>query len=207
MMTETQQSGDKNMQEQVRELQRQVEEYRLLFDTSPVMFWYKDTKNNSVRVSKSAAEFEGSTVDALEGKSAYDLYPQEQAEAFYKDDLEVINSGKPKLNIIESHTRTGTGETMWLQTGKVPMRDADENIIGVVAFAVDITGQKEAQEKLQEAQDKLQKRQQQVERANELFRSTVDQLMEVLERGVDMDEVKQYLIMARTQFARLDKDT
>jgi hypothetical protein len=31
--------------------------------------------------------------------------------------------------------------------------------------------------------------------------------MEVLERGVDMDEVKQYLIMARTQFARLDKDT
>jgi hypothetical protein len=95
---------------------------------------------------------------------------------------------------------------MWLQTGKVPMRDASENIIGVVAFAVDITGQKEAQDKLQEAQDKLQKRQQQVERANELFRSTVDQLMEVLERGVDMDEVKQYLIMARTQFERLDKD-
>src|SRR5690242_4947836 len=85
------------------ELKLRLQEYQTIFDSMPIMFWYKDTENRHIRVNRAAAQLEGTTVDAIEGKLASDIYPKEQAEAYHKDDLEVINSGKPKLNIIEKH--------------------------------------------------------------------------------------------------------
>ena len=54
------------------------------------MFWLKDAHNRTLRINKAAAEFEGVNPADVEGKSAYDLYPRAQAEAFYQDDLEVV---------------------------------------------------------------------------------------------------------------------
>lgn len=191
-------------EERIKELEQQVEEYRLLLDSTPVMFWYKDTNNNAVLVNQSAAALEGTTVEAISGKSAWDLYPKEQADAFYQDDLEVINSGKPKLGIIEKHTSVQTGELMWLQTGKVPYRDKDGKIVGVVAFAVDITEQKRAEEKLQAAHAELQAKQRQIARAHELFHSTIEQLTDAVKRGATHSELREYLEMIQQQFAKIE---
>lgn len=123
-------------------LRMQLQDYRFLFDATPVMFWYKDTRNNVVRVNKAAADFEQTPIAELEGKSCFDLYPIDQAEAYFLDDQEVITSGRPKLNIVERHSCPSSGQMMWVQTGKVPYRDMEGRIIGVVAFAVDVTEQK-----------------------------------------------------------------
>lgn len=182
--------------DQLADLERQVEEYRLLFDCSPVMFWYKDLNNTTILVNQAAANLEGTTVEAISGKSSWDLYPKEQADAFYRDDMEVLTSGKPKLGIVEQHTSVATGEKLWLQTGKVPYRDAEGRIIGVVAFAVDITEQKRVEEVLQQ-------KQRQLARTNEIFRATLDHLTDALHRGAHRDEVLQYLDMMRKQFDTL----
>ena len=42
-------------------------------------------------------------VEKIEGKSTYDLFP-DLADKYYLDDLEVINSKKPKTGIIEQMT-------------------------------------------------------------------------------------------------------
>jgi PAS domain-containing protein len=83
--------------------------YQIIFDSTPIMFWLKDTHNRTLRINRAAAEFEGVQQADVEGKSAYDLYPREQAEAFYQDDLEVIRTNRPKLSIVEQHTSVGTG--------------------------------------------------------------------------------------------------
>jgi PAS domain-containing protein len=70
--------------------------YQTVFDSTPIMFWLKDTENRNLRINRAAAEFEGVKPEMVEGKSCYDIYPREQAEAFYQDDLEVIRSGVPK---------------------------------------------------------------------------------------------------------------
>lgn len=121
-------------------LQRQQTELRVLFDLMPAMIWFKDTQNRILRINQRAAEAAGKTVLEIEGRPSLDIYPHNEAKSF-ADDLEVIQSGFPKLGIIE--TLPGpNGETLWVQTDKVPYRDQDGNVIGIVVMAQDITERK-----------------------------------------------------------------
>jgi len=185
------------------ELKRQIENFEQIFASLPIMIWHKNTKNRHIRVNQAAAVLEGTTPDAINGKTAEELYPPEQAAAFYADDLQVINSGQPKLNILERHITAETQEELWLQTGKVPVRDRTGEIVGVTAYAVDVTASKHAEEALQAAHNELAQKNQQLERAQELFRSTLEHISEVVERSADVSELRQYLREARAEFDRL----
>jgi PAS domain S-box-containing protein len=138
-----------------RALQDSEERYQAIFNSTPVMFWLKDTHNRTLQINRAAANLEGIDPKSVEGKSAYDLYPLEQAEAFYQDDLQVINSGQPKLGILEQHTTVGTGEVTWLETGKIPVRSTQGEITGVLAFAVDVTKSKQIEQFSRESEDRL----------------------------------------------------
>jgi PAS domain S-box-containing protein len=138
------------LREQVAALERRIEEDRTILDLLPVMFWYKDTHNLHLRVNRSAAALEGLPITAIEGKTAEELYPPEQAEAFMRDDRIVIQSGEPKLGIIEKHV-SPLGKTVWLKTGKLPTRDAQGTVNGVIAFALDVTEEYELRDTTSEA--------------------------------------------------------
>jgi hypothetical protein len=85
----------------------------------------------------------------LEGRSLFDLYPREQAEAYWKDDRDVMATGKPKRNILEPMDHKT--ERLWLRTDKIPYRDAEGRIIGVIGFALDVTARKHAEDELHAA--------------------------------------------------------
>ncbi|MDD4908277.1 MAG: PAS domain-containing protein [Candidatus Omnitrophica bacterium] len=141
-------------------LQRRSEELQVILDSVPAMVFYKDTQNRFVRINKAFEDTMGLPKQQLEGRDLGEIYPPEQAEAYFKDDKEVIASGVPKRNIVEP-MQTKNGLRL-LQSDKVPYRDKDGKIIGIIGFAVDITEQKKAEEdlkvsyeKLKEAQDQL----------------------------------------------------
>jgi PAS domain S-box-containing protein len=134
-------------------LRRVSGELQTIIDNAPSMIWYKDTKNNFVRVNPAGARAFGLPQDEIEGKSAVELFA-DMAEQYYRDDLEVIRSGSPKLGIIEQLT-TARGDTIWVQTDKVPIKDESGTITGVLVLAVDITERKIAQEALALANRKL----------------------------------------------------
>ena len=134
-------------------LRRMSEELRTIIDNTPSMIWFKDTKNNFVRVNPAGARAFGKSRDQIEGRSAVELF-HGHAEQYYKDDLEVIRSGKPKLGIIEQLT-TARGDTIWVQTDKVPVKDDSGTITGVLVLAEDITERKITQDALAFANRKL----------------------------------------------------
>jgi len=131
-------------------LQQQQIEQQVLLDLIPAMVWYKDTHNRIVRANRHAAESINKAVAEVEGQSTSALYPEE-AEQYYKDDLQVIASGMPKLGIVEPY-QTASGEKCWVKTDKVPYRDPLGNVIGVLVFAQDITERKQADAALQESE-------------------------------------------------------
>ena len=128
-------------------LQRQQEEQQVILDSVPAMIFYKDTDNRFVRVNKAVTEATGFSAAEIEGKTAFEIYP-DQAEEYWKDDLEVMTAGNPKTNILES-METAKG-MQWLQTDKIPYRDEKGHIIGIIGFSVDITERKAAEKALQE---------------------------------------------------------
>lgn len=128
-------------------------EYQAIIDNAPAMIWYKDTKNNYLRVNPAGAHTFGLPREQIEGKSGSVLFPATY-EKNYEDDLEVFRSGKPKLGIVGQMT-TARGETLWIQTDKVPIFDEAGKITGLLVFIVDITERKIAQDALALANKKL----------------------------------------------------
>ena len=128
-------------------------DHKAIIEHAPAMIFYKDTKNNFLRVNPTGARAFGMQVDKIEGKNAKELFP-DLAERYYQDDLEVINSKKPKLGIVEPMT-IASGEHLWVQTDKIPLKDAQGNVTGLLLFVVDITERKRVEEALALASKKL----------------------------------------------------
>lgn len=132
--------------------QKQKEQLQLILDASRSVIWFKDTANNSLRVNKAAAALLGRTVEEIEGKTGHELFPAHAAQ-YFADDLEVIQSGKPKLGIIEA-VPSADG-TRWVQTDKIPWFDDTGAVAGVILFAIDITERKRVEAELRETRDYL----------------------------------------------------
>ena len=79
-----------------------------------------------------------------------------------QDDREVIETGKPKLDIIEEVIVPG--KVVWLKTDKVPLTNDNNEIIGVLGISQDITQQKSMQDKLAATEEKLRRLNNELER-------------------------------------------
>jgi len=135
-------------------LRTQREELQLILDTVPANIWFKDKHNRILRVNRAAAEAMGVPVEAIEGKTAYEIFPDE-AEHYYQDDLEVMHSGKPKLGTV-SQLQLPSGEQRWMRTDKAPYNDGQGKLAGVLVVVVDITESVRAEEMLRESEARFQ---------------------------------------------------
>jgi PAS domain S-box-containing protein len=92
----------------------------------------------------------------IEGRTVFELSPR-FADQYFREDLEIIRSGQPKLGFIQVLQRAN-GELRWLQTDKIPYLDAEGNVVGVIVFSLDITERRKAEEALLKAREELERR-------------------------------------------------
>lgn len=128
-------------------LSRQQKDQQVIFDAVPAMIFFKNTENRFVRVNRALAEASGMTVEQMEGESCFELFP-DLADKYWHDDKEVMATGVPKRDIIESMT-TSDG-VVWVKTDKIPCRDEKDNVVGIIGFAIDITNLKNTENTLKE---------------------------------------------------------
>lgn len=115
-----------------------------LIDLVPAPIFLKDRENRFLLVNRSLAEAAGFSQEEMVGHSAFDLFPEEHARRYFEDDLAVIASGEARVGISEP-METVRG-TRWLITHKVPHRDPQGNVVGVIGVAMDVTELREAEE-------------------------------------------------------------
>lgn len=124
----------------------QAGEFEAILDHMPGLVFYKDRNNAFIRVNKYVADAYGLTKAELEGKNLNEIYSAEQADAYYQDDLAVMDSGLPRLDIVEKwETKDGL---RWVNTSKIPFHDEAGEIIGIIGMSFDITERIEAEKKV-----------------------------------------------------------
>jgi PAS domain S-box-containing protein len=137
---------EERVRQRTAELTAAHSELQIILDSVPAWVFYKDTENRFVRVNQVFADVMGMTKMQLEGKSLTDLYPADQADAYGADDREVMASGSPRSGIIEP-VLSPAGK-LWVRTDKIPYRDSNGDIIGIIGFTEDITKRKTAEDNL-----------------------------------------------------------
>jgi len=89
------------------------------------------------------------TLEETIGKTDFDFYPAELARRFRMSDEEVMASGTTQSNI-EEPIPGPHGEPLWWSTTKVPLRDKDGAVIGLVGIGRDITERRQVMQKVTE---------------------------------------------------------
>lgn len=126
-----------------REIEAQIVESRSLLraviDNVPVRVYWKDRNLTYLGCNQAFARDAGmSAARDVIGKDDYQLAWAEQAEAHRADDRAVMVSALPRL-AREEERRTADGIVKRLRLSKVPLRDSNDEIIGVLGMYEDIT--------------------------------------------------------------------
>lgn len=119
-----------------------------IFDHIPSPIFYKDKDNKIIHANKYFLELLGTKKEDIENKSEFEIFPETFANGYWKEDLEVIKSKKPKLNF-EQRVPTKKGDK-WMLTSKIPHLTPDGEVIGVIGVSTDITTIKSIQKELNE---------------------------------------------------------
>lgn len=152
-----------NMEEKVsqrtqesKELHKIIEskskELQVMLDSSPAMIFYMDTEQRYIRINKEFARTLGLPVNKIIGKTYNELFPGGE-KSFIKDHLEVIHTGRPALNTTGFIDTPGGRRQVF--TNKIPYKDINGNIIGIIGFALDVTDLAQAEKEKRELEEKL----------------------------------------------------
>jgi len=119
----------------------------------PDYLFVKDTQSRFVVANHAVAEDLGLTAEDLIGKTDFELHPPELADKFFADEQRVIGSGTPEIDI-EEFVVTRSGQQKWLSTSKLPLRNSEDQVVGLVGVSRDITSRRRAEEALTESESR-----------------------------------------------------
>ncbi|MGA2018757.1 MAG: PAS domain S-box protein, partial [Opitutaceae bacterium] len=116
-----------------------------LANTIPDHIYFKDRQSRFIRINASMARsFELRDAAEAVGKTDFDIFSNEHASKAYADEQRIMENGEPMIGVEEKETWPD-GHVTWVSTTKMPLRDAQGRIIGMVGISRDITERKQAE--------------------------------------------------------------
>jgi PAS domain S-box-containing protein len=121
---------------------------RTMIDMIPAFIYAKDANSRFTACNELVAARMGASPEQLIGKTDFDFFPQEMAEKFFNDEQALIQSGVPLINHEEIAFDKTRGMNRVILTSKVPLRDDQGNLTGLIGTGYDITDRKAAEERI-----------------------------------------------------------
>ena len=139
------------------DLKRQNDLLRIILSNVPAAVFWKDSNSVFLGANEQIARDAGlQSPDEFIGKTDYDFsWTREQSDFYRECDRQVMDSGKPLLNIVETQQQAD-GREVNLLTSKVPLLDAAGQVYGMLGIYMDISRQIEAENTLKRSEARLQ---------------------------------------------------
>ena len=124
---------------------------RILIDTVPDLIFVTDLAGRFVLNNHAHLRLLSATnPDEVIGKTDFDFFPLELAQQYYASEQRVMQTAEPLINLEETSLDL-EGEQIWFLATKVPLRNRQGQITGMLGVSRDITLRREIQNELQES--------------------------------------------------------
>jgi PAS domain S-box-containing protein len=142
---------------------------RTLIDSMPDVIFIKDRQSRFVVVNKMVAGVMGTNPEALIGKTDFEFYTPDLAQRYFDDEQGIMQAGMAKINYEEPHLDEN-GNRIILSTSKVPLKNSNGEVVGIVGIGRDIT-------RLKRVETQLRKKTEDLQETNRLLEERQEEIM------------------------------
>jgi len=128
---------------------------RQIIDTDPNFIFVKDRQGRFTMVNQAVADWYGTPVEKLIGKTDADFNSNAKEVAHFQEKDQEVIDGLRELFIPEEVITDASGNRRWLQTVKRPISNENGVATHVLGFATDITQRRLAEEALRRNEELL----------------------------------------------------
>lgn len=125
---------------------------QLVLDNIPQLIFWKNRDSVFMGCNRLWANAAGlQSPEQVKGKTDEEIYqdpnnhhqhpPTDVLKVYQEQDTRIINTGQPELHLVE-HKRNPDGEEVWYDTNKIPIKDNNGEIVGILGTIENITSRK-----------------------------------------------------------------
>ena len=138
----------------IKSCSRRVRERQLLdmaIEQAPDYFYVKARDSTFVAVNSAVAKISGvQNAAQLIGKSDYDVASPDRAPTLYAAEQDMMRTGRPLRDLVEG-IPDKRGVMRFFETTKLPVKDGDGRVIGLVGITRDTTDQRALHQELEDS--------------------------------------------------------
>lgn len=181
--------------------QAQVQSMELLqvvLDSIPQYIFWKDRNSVYIGCNRSWAEMAGiGDPGQVVGLTDNDLpWTEEQKRWYLECDRRVMETNTPMLRIKQSQ-RQANGQIAWRETSKLPLHDADGQVIGLLGTIEDVTERKLTEDLLKQSAAKFRKLAKQEE--------LINQISQQIRQSLKLEQILQTTVCQLRQLFEADR--
>jgi len=124
---------------------------RTVLDTIPDVIYAKDRESRFILGNPALVrQLSAPSIEAVLGKSDANFHEPAMAARYRADELVVLNEGRPQISSEEEVFDSSAGQMEWYASTKVPWRNDEGEIIGLVGIGRNVTTRRHAEDALRQ---------------------------------------------------------
>ncbi len=169
------------------ELKDNKQMFQLVMDNIPQLISWKDINSAYIGCNSNFARVAGlSNPSEITGKTDYELpWKVSEAESFFEIDQLVMDTNKPEQHIILPQLQAD-GKEAWLDASKIPLRNLDDNVVGLLSTYEDITNRLKGQKTLRKSEKRYREAYSRAEFYKDVFAHDVSNILQGILSSIEM---------------------